>query len=235
MNFFAGDEKINTPSLVEVVRERLIGDIIRQHFKSGDKLRILEIAERYGVSETPVKQAFNRLISEGMLESVPRRGVIVRKISKEEVKELMEARQVLNLASIDAALSRTGEERGKMKNNLERELDKHYKLLEDVRRELNIHVYLRYGEIDKHFHAEFLKCFHNTTIERIYNNLRDQSYSYISLSEIVAGRIEKAYYEHRKIFNMWNSGNRQGLIDAFNHHKDGALSFMEEVFRKERR
>ena len=95
---------IKTPSLVESVREHLIEDIMERRYLPGQKLPVVEVARRYGVSETPVKQAFNRLVSEGMLDAIPRRGVVVRHVSREESRELMEARQMVYVATAGAAI-----------------------------------------------------------------------------------------------------------------------------------
>jgi len=90
--------------LVESVREHLIEDIMERRYLPGQKLPVVEVARRYGVSETPVKQAFNRLVSEGMLDAIPRRGVVVRHVSREESRELMEARQMVYVATAGAAI-----------------------------------------------------------------------------------------------------------------------------------
>ena len=77
-------------TLVEVAYKALKKDIIERVFIPGQKIILREIHERYGISETPIKQALNRLIAEGIVESIPRKGVRVKKIKWEDIEELMD-------------------------------------------------------------------------------------------------------------------------------------------------
>jgi DNA-binding GntR family transcriptional regulator len=59
---------------------------------SKDKKLILESLERYKISETPIKQALNRLVSEDLVVSIPRKGMKVREVKLEELEEQFEMR-----------------------------------------------------------------------------------------------------------------------------------------------
>lgn len=224
---------IITPSLVESVREMLIADIMERNFRPGQKLPILEIAQRYGVSETPVKQAFNRLVSEGLLELLPRRGAVVRNFSKDEVRELMEARQILNLACVDASLSCSPQEREGMKCQIEEQLLEHEKLLEEITDKLDIDQYMRYVAIDKAYHLIYLKSIKNRVLERVFEQLRLQAYAYVSLSEIMAQRLREALEDHREIYQAWCEKDYGRLKDALNQHKERAIRAVNLIFEKE--
>ncbi|GIW18335.1 MAG: hypothetical protein KatS3mg064_1492 [Tepidiforma sp.] len=62
----------------DLVYEALQAAILSGNLKEGEHLRQEEIAARWGVSQTPVREAFRRLESEGLVEHAPNRGVIVR-------------------------------------------------------------------------------------------------------------------------------------------------------------
>ncbi len=62
----------------DVVYESLQNAIISEVIEIGTHLRQEEVAERFGVSQTPVREAFRRLEAEGLVEHAPNRGVIVR-------------------------------------------------------------------------------------------------------------------------------------------------------------
>jgi hypothetical protein len=62
----------------ELVYEALQAAILSGNIKEGEHLRQEEVAARWGVSQTPVREAFRRLESEGLVEHAPNRGVIVR-------------------------------------------------------------------------------------------------------------------------------------------------------------
>ncbi len=64
----------------DLVYEALQGAILAGNLAEGEHLRQEEVAARWGVSQTPVREAFRRLESEGLVEHAPNRGVIVRGI-----------------------------------------------------------------------------------------------------------------------------------------------------------
>lgn len=64
----------------EIVYEALQTAILAGHLRAGEHLRQEEVAARWNVSQTPVREAFRRLESEGLVEHAPNRGVIVRGI-----------------------------------------------------------------------------------------------------------------------------------------------------------
>lgn len=79
----------------EIVLERLRTAIMSGSFESGDRLVETSIAENMGVSRTPVREAFRQLEIEGLAENIPRRGTIVKGISKKDILEIYEIREVL--------------------------------------------------------------------------------------------------------------------------------------------
>jgi len=62
----------------DIVYEALQSAIIAGLLEPGEHLRQEEIAARWGVSQTPVREAFRRLEAEGLIEHEPNRGVVVR-------------------------------------------------------------------------------------------------------------------------------------------------------------
>ena len=70
-------------------------DMIREGtLRPGQRMREIEIAEAQGVSRTPVREAMNRLVSEGLLEVSSARGVAVTELSKQQVLEIYAASRI---------------------------------------------------------------------------------------------------------------------------------------------
>lgn len=63
--------------------------------KPGQRLRYKDLVLKLGVSQTPIKEAFTRLESEGLVVIIPRRGAMVRQMSVRDVKEVFEIREML--------------------------------------------------------------------------------------------------------------------------------------------
>lgn len=73
-------EKASRPTKAEIVYSALQTAILSGRIVEGEHLRQEEVAARWGVSQTPVREAFRRLESDGLVEHAPNRGVIVRGI-----------------------------------------------------------------------------------------------------------------------------------------------------------
>ena len=86
---------IHKITAAEAVYEQLKGDLVSLYFVPGEKLSEARLAERYGVSRDPVRKSVSRLVQEGMLESKPQVGTMVRGISIEEGRAVCDIRLLL--------------------------------------------------------------------------------------------------------------------------------------------
>lgn len=75
--------------------DRLLEDIRLGVLLPGARLREVDLAERLGISRTPVREALRRLEADGLVEHLPRQGASLRRLSYAEVMELYEMRAVL--------------------------------------------------------------------------------------------------------------------------------------------
>lgn len=87
------------PLAVRIGRE-LAARIISGRIEAGARLRQDRIAEEFGASHVPVREAFRRLEAQGLVESVPRRGVRVSGFSRDEVREVAEMRAALEVLAL---------------------------------------------------------------------------------------------------------------------------------------
>lgn len=71
-------ERVSRRTKADVVYEALQSAILAGNIRPGEHLRQEEVAARWNVSQTPVREAFRRLESEGLVEHAANRGVVVR-------------------------------------------------------------------------------------------------------------------------------------------------------------
>ncbi|MFT4013828.1 MAG: GntR family transcriptional regulator [Paracoccus sp. (in: a-proteobacteria)] len=90
------------PLAARISRE-LADRIISGRIEAGAHLRQDHIAEEFGASHVPVREAFRRLESQGLVQSEPRRGVRVAEFSMEEVREVAEMRAALEVLALRQA------------------------------------------------------------------------------------------------------------------------------------
>lgn len=72
----------------EVIKQRIIMCL----FRPGEALSEATVSATLGFGRTPVRQAFDRLMRDGLVEVLPRKGIIVRPISQDEVRDMVEVR-----------------------------------------------------------------------------------------------------------------------------------------------
>ena len=90
----------------EIAYRTLKQAVLRGEIPEGTFLHETEVAKRYGIGRTPLREACNRLHQQQLVELVPRRGFMVRGISFREVVDLFEFRLMLEVAAAELAISR---------------------------------------------------------------------------------------------------------------------------------
>jgi DNA-binding GntR family transcriptional regulator len=75
--------------------DRLRAEIIDQQFAIGGRLKVIALAERYGVSQMPVREALQQLQGEGLVRLIPNRGAVVRAVDESFIRNIYDIREIL--------------------------------------------------------------------------------------------------------------------------------------------
>lgn len=105
---FRGDQ--DHPTMAERAAAQLHQAIVSGEVPAGAHLRLVDLAERLGMSPMPVREAVRRLESLGLVEVHPHRGAFVRTLSKEDFDDTMETRLLLERAAVEKAAAAFTEE-----------------------------------------------------------------------------------------------------------------------------
>ncbi|MFZ7133568.1 MAG: GntR family transcriptional regulator [Eubacteriales bacterium] len=150
--------------LREIVFTTMREAIINGDFKPSQRLMEVQLAEKMGVSRTPVREAIRKLELEGLVVMVPRKGAYVAGLSSEDVKEVVEIRCVLEgLAAKLAAQKSTSEDIEKMKSIIEN--------FEYATKNKRIPDLISY---DSDFHEVIYQAAKNGKLIQMINGLREQ-------------------------------------------------------------
>ncbi len=95
-----------TPSLVDTVADALRQAILGGKIEGGHAVRQGHIAESFGVSRIPVREALLKLEGEGLVKAVPRRGFVVTTLSARDFREILEMRYALESLALTLAAAR---------------------------------------------------------------------------------------------------------------------------------
>lgn len=161
-------------SLVDVVTDRIRDNIFSGKYRPGKKLVVREISEELGVSHTPVKDALNRLVSEGCVVALPRRSMMVKEYSTIEFIENYEIRLMLELFHADEIVAYA-------KNTPEILLNmkKYWSVMEGMVAGGNSSLNARWANAETGFHREYMKGCGNRRAYDTYCQLDSNKQSYL--------------------------------------------------------
>lgn len=182
-----GDYKTIRELLFEHIRHLILSG----QFETGQKLVEEELAEQFGVSRTPVREAIRKLEIEGLVQYQPRRGVIVTGFSTEDVDEIYAAREVL-----EGLAARLAAERG-----TDTEIAELGRRLEQMNRASSAGDFQRSARIHTRFDDLLYRMGRN---HRLFGMLSQFS-EYIEHCKLVSlerpGRADEIRAEHGAMFN----------------------------------
>jgi DNA-binding GntR family transcriptional regulator len=106
----SASQRISKTSLKHEVYDDVRRDILRGTFQPGDLLRERELAAKYGISKTPVREALTLLVQEEMVKAVPRAGYMVTQLTMRDVQEVYQLRLTLEAMAARLAAQRISDE-----------------------------------------------------------------------------------------------------------------------------
>lgn len=90
----------------QAIVESILANVFRGELRAGAHLVTQDLAERFGVSHTPVREALIALAGIGIIDLLPNRGALVRRVSAHEVREVCQVRRVLECEATRSACGR---------------------------------------------------------------------------------------------------------------------------------
>lgn len=164
-------------------------DIISQVLRPGQQVHEEELGKKYGVSRTPIREAFLRLEQEGLVKILPHKGIQISELTNQDIEEIIEIRLVLETSAAKAAAIRvTPEQCEKL-----REIDK----------QLDIAAHSRNSvlsfEADSRLHSVVMEAAGNSRVHKIIKSLNSQIMRVRFLGGHRPGRIATSVVEQKLI------------------------------------
>lgn len=196
--------------LRDVVFKKLRRAILLEELKAGERLPEIRLADKLGVSRTPIREAIRKLELEGLVIMAPRRGAIVAQINEKNLKDVLEVRRVLDMLSAGLACERIDEEGKKALNLACREFEKAVKS-GDLR---------EIAQKDVALHNIIIEATGNVTLQQMLENLAEQMYRYrvkYLKDDSQYGALVK---EHQAIYESIVRGDRETAARLAREHID---------------
>ena len=154
--------------LRDVVFKTLRQGILTGELKPGERLMEIHLANKLGVSRTPIREAIRKLELEGLVTMIPRRGAEVAQITEKSMKDVLEVRKVLDNLSVELACDRITEE----------EKEKLCNACADFEDAVKTGDFSMIAKTDVAFHDIIVAATRNIRLSQMVNNLAEQMYRY---------------------------------------------------------
>jgi len=182
-------------TLREKIYNAIMEAIIRKELKPGERLTELELANRYGISRTPIREAFRMLEKDGFLTIIPRKGAVVSDISEERVVEFYEVKGVLESYAGKIALKYITDDDINELIEINNELKRI--ALSNSKEELK-----RFVDIHNKFHERFVVISRNKLLIEILRNLVNR-YSKFRIMVAYSTMLIDIVKEHEEIIEAF--------------------------------
>ncbi|MCQ2509973.1 MAG: GntR family transcriptional regulator [Lachnospiraceae bacterium] len=194
--------------LRDLVFHTLRRAILQGNLKPGERLMEIKLANRMGVSRTPIREAIRMLELEGLVVMIPRKGAQVAKITEKDLRDVLEVRMGLEQLAIKFASQRISDI----------QIDELFRASKEFAKAVSEENLTEIAEADVHFHDLIYKATGNERLIQLLNNLREQMYRYrieYLKSQAIRDSLVK---EHDILCEKLKARDMEGAIEIMESH-----------------
>ena len=149
-------------TLVDQIAKALRDDILTGSLKGGDQLLEDQLKNEFGISRTPLREAFRILEKEGLVEILPRKGTFVKRIGRQDIEENFPVRAILE--GLAARLAYT--------NYTQQDIHEMEEIFDHMKEAVQRKDFIDYLKHHITFHEIFINASKNETLIALLHNLR---------------------------------------------------------------
>ncbi|MEM9443678.1 MAG: GntR family transcriptional regulator, partial [Pseudomonadota bacterium] len=192
----------------DIIADALEGLILDSTFDDGERLDEVQLADRFDVSRTPIREAFQRLAQSGLVEQIPRRGVFVRHPGPVELLEMFEVMAELEAVCVRlAAIRITDAALASLRATNQR--------CQDAVQQNDSDRYYLENEI---FHQTLYRQSGNSFLEQECLRLHRRLKPFRRLQLKLRGRLRQSMAEHEAIVDALDQGDGRQAESAIRQH-----------------
>ena len=195
-------------SLRSQIADALRAALISGKMRPGVVYSAPALAEEFGVSPTPVREAMIDLVKDDLVEAVRNRGFRVRPLSANDLDELLELRELLEVPAVTALA-------GAIPDTAAARLRE---LAEEIVAEAEKGDLVRYVDADQRFHSELLALRGNQTLVRTVMQLRNRSRLYGLANLSARSELATAACEHGELLDALLAGDAGKAEEIIRRH-----------------
>lgn len=210
--------------LRDVVFNTLRQAILTGELKPGERLMEIHLANKLGVSRTPIREAIRKLELEGLVTMIPRKGAEVAQITEKSMSDVLEVRRAMDALCTELACSRISQEEvtvlGAACDNFAAAAK-----TKDIR---------KCAQADVEFHDIIVRATGNMRLVQLINNLSEQMYRYRFEYLKDVSRYTNLIEEHRVIYESVKSRDQEAARAAAELHIDNQARAIIRQLRLEK-
>ena len=211
----------NRRSLADDVTERLRAAIVRGAFGPEQHLSEATLAEKFGVSRGPIREAFVELEREGLVKIERHRGARVTRLSQADIDEIYELRTALERLAMERATRHATDDDFAA-------MDDVIALMQRAVKAGDVHTTV---ELDVRFHDLVYRAARHARLYAAWSNLRPQIETFLhSRSMDTRDYLKKAVREHAELRDVIRSGSKRNAVAMINEHLRTAYERLSQLF-----
>lgn len=211
--------------LRDVVFNTLREAILKGELVAGERLMEKQLAERMGVSRTPIREAIRKLELEGLVVMIPRKGAEVARVTHKDIKDVLEVRGALEELAVKLACE-------KMSDSDLADLKRTSDEFQTACSEKDINNII---SKDVEFHDIIFNSTQNEKLIHIVNNLREQIYRYRVEYIRKLGDYDMLVKEHNQILGFIENRNVDQAKEVALKHIENQERAVIEIFDRKNR
>jgi DNA-binding GntR family transcriptional regulator len=205
-------------TFASIVTERLRASIVNGTLEPGSQLSEVELATSFGVSRGPVREALQRLVQEGLLNSEPHRGVFVPVLTDEDVHDVYLAREALESAAVRSIIA-SGSTAAASES-----LDRFVAQMQQAEASEDWETV---GNVDLEFHVALVDATSSPRLKRMFSTVISETRLCLGVLTAADAR-DDLVEEHRLISEAIREGDIDKALVVLKEHFDDAVATLSD-------
>jgi DNA-binding GntR family transcriptional regulator len=204
----ATETPVENRTLREQVTDHLREEILASRLAPGTELGEVSLATSLGISRGPLREALRQLAAEGLVTIVPRRGAVVKRLTRREFIDAYQVREALESLAIKLAVPRLDDrDRGEL-----------HRMCREMEAAAAAGRTERFFELNHDFHLFLVRASGNEKLEEMHARLIAQMGRLLKKSLELRGGVEQSAAEHRAILAAIDARDAAGAARLLEEH-----------------
>ena len=198
----------DSESKQEQVYTLIKDDIMQGKFPPGTPMVERKLCDIYNVSRSPIRNALQRLVRDGLVSFVPGQGMIVSEVTIEDIFEIYDMMELFQIYAVRRSANKMNEVALNTMENI----------LLNIRSALNEENIPGAIHWDMKFHEFLVSLSGSSRLKLFHDQIQNQILRFLSYTIEDTQLAERSYLEHRNIYNCLAEGDVRGAEDALSQH-----------------